>query len=311
LAVRADDGGIAHVPETLLASMAPADRTSDYFDSMAGRAGQNVTVSADGSSASLHWRIVDAHVRRREIRGSFYADFFERPSARPRPAVVLFGGSEGNLYGVEQQAALLAAHGFPTLALAYFGARGLPQTLTRVPLEYFARALRWLGSQPGVDPHRLYVDGVSRGSEAALLLGVHYPQLVHGVVAMSTSDFVLCSYPACDGPAWTFGGRPIEFQDSQADANAPIPVERIRGRVLLVCGGADAFWHSCPMAQAIVERRRPQPTTLLEYPDAGHGVGDPVPNVPRHLAAEEGRTRLANDRARADAWPKLLRFLSG
>ena len=35
-----------------------------------------------------------------------------------------------------------------------------------------------------MDPRRLVVDGVSRGSEAALLLGLRYPKLIGGVVAL-------------------------------------------------------------------------------------------------------------------------------
>ncbi len=38
--------------------------------------------------------------------------------------------------------------------------------------------------QPGIDPRHVLTYGVSRGSEVALLLGVHYPELVNGVIAL-------------------------------------------------------------------------------------------------------------------------------
>jgi dienelactone hydrolase len=52
------------------------------------------------------------------------------------PGVILIGGSEGGLHEVD--AALLAAHGFSVLALAYFGMPGVPPTIVDIPLEYFA-----------------------------------------------------------------------------------------------------------------------------------------------------------------------------
>src|ERR1700750_3006705 len=109
----------------------------------------------------------------------FYGQFWAAPPRAPRHAGVLeFGGSEGGLSGKSIGAALASA-GYPTLDLAYFAEPGLPATLKDIPLEYFARALRWLNRRPEVLKGQMYVLGGSRGSEAALLLGAHYPTLVH------------------------------------------------------------------------------------------------------------------------------------
>jgi hypothetical protein len=121
----------------------------------------------------------------------FYGVFWQPPAGQDNHVgIVEFPGSGGALN--LPLGAMLAARGFPTLALAYFGEPGLPQAATSLSLEYFAKALRWLGRQPGVDPSRLWVMGGSTGSEAALLLGVHYPNLVHGVAALSPSDAAEC-----------------------------------------------------------------------------------------------------------------------
>jgi hypothetical protein len=56
-----------------------------------------------------------------------------------------------------------------------FQGAGPAQTLTNIPLEYFTSAVRVLRAQPGVDPDHVLVAGVSRGGEAALLLGAHFP----------------------------------------------------------------------------------------------------------------------------------------
>ncbi|MDU0291699.1 acyl-CoA thioesterase/BAAT N-terminal domain-containing protein, partial [Saccharothrix longispora] len=64
---------------------------------------------------------------------------FEPADAGPHPGVLVLGGSEGGLR--EDDAALLASHGFAALALAYFGAPGVPDDLVEIPLEYFGTAL--------------------------------------------------------------------------------------------------------------------------------------------------------------------------
>lgn len=99
---------------------------------------------------------------------------FDRPSsARRHAAVLLFGGSEGGLStgGIAYR---FAAHGYPALAIGYFRGKGLPKLLVHIKLEYFVRALRWLDARPEVDPKRIVVLGISRGSEAAQLLGATF-----------------------------------------------------------------------------------------------------------------------------------------
>jgi pimeloyl-ACP methyl ester carboxylesterase len=125
--------------------------------------------------------------------------------ARRRPAILVLGGSEGGVPG-PLATDPLAIHNHAALALGYFKLRGLPQQLSRIPLEYFERALEWLRRQPQVGPDRIAVLGVSHGSEAALLSGAYFPRLVNAVIALFPSDAAICSFPGCLGPAWTFHG---------------------------------------------------------------------------------------------------------
>jgi hypothetical protein len=68
----------------------------------------------------------------------FFGEFFAPPGpVRRRPAVVVWGGSEGALGDSPGEAALLASRGIPALALAYFDEPGLPCSLSDVPLEYW------------------------------------------------------------------------------------------------------------------------------------------------------------------------------
>ncbi|HXA41684.1 MAG TPA: acyl-CoA thioester hydrolase/BAAT C-terminal domain-containing protein [Candidatus Solibacter sp.] len=253
----------------------------------------------------------------------FVGRYYSPPPGPPRTAVLLIGGSDGGMPG-PLLAGHLASDGYPTLALTYFSEPGLPQTLSSIPLEYFATALRWLATQPGVDAKRMVVMGVSRGSEAAMLLAANYTDLVDGVVASVPSNVALCAFPGCGGAAWTLHGAPVpytvQFNNPAPtdDPSAVIPVERMRGALLLDCGGEDLVWDSCPYAHAIIDRLNrhayPFPHQLQEYPHAGHGVGGLVPyepgldlGAPAKLA---GTASDSNELARQLLWPKVLAFLA-
>lgn len=111
----------------------------------------------------------------RPIREDGLAGLLHTPAGPgPHPGVLLLGGSEGGVpdNGV---AGLLASRGFAKLALAYFGADGLPGELVRIPLEYFGHAITWLSARPDVADGRVGVIGASRGGELALWLGATFP----------------------------------------------------------------------------------------------------------------------------------------
>src|ERR1022692_1064304 len=107
------------------------------------------------ATATLVRELTSAGVRcvqQTAVAAGFFGSYCA-PAGRAarRPAVLIFGGSEGGL-AVADLAGLLASHGYPALALAYFGAPGLPANLVRIPLEYFARAARWLRRTAGAAP---------------------------------------------------------------------------------------------------------------------------------------------------------------
>ena len=238
-------------------------------------------------------------------------------------AVLMLGGSEGGLPLTQPEA--LASRGHPALALAYFGVPGVPSTLTDIPLEYFATALRWLATQPGVDPARITVVGGSRGSEAAALLGVHYPKLVRSVALLSPSSIVNTALPDLSKPAWTFHGRPLphvgeaEFGNTNPlESGAVIPVEKVRGPVFLLYGDQDQLWPSGRFVEAMTHRMSKHPHTVVREAGAGHLVDFLVPNLPmasnsatyRGHSETFGGTVQDDSLGRLDAWTKLLTFLS-
>jgi dienelactone hydrolase len=108
------------------------------------------------------------------------------------------------------------------------------------------------------------------------------------------------------------------YSDSlkNASAEAEIPVEAINGPVLMISGQADSLWPSPEMARRVEQRLQARgfrhPVINLVYPDAGHAVfGVPVaadaPGLER--ATTVGGTVPGLVAARADGWPRVLRFL--
>lgn len=252
------------------------------------------------------------------------------------PALIVLGGAEGGIRWVRRTGALFAAQGYAVLAISYFRAEGLPPGLELIPLETFARGLTWLASQPGVDPHRIGIYGLSKGSEAALLTATRHPE-IRAVIAASPSNIV---WPGLPNPfipqsSWSEGGAPVPFlpydmsqgftsihalfmQSLPGAAQHPgavIPVERISGPILLISGEADGLWPAKTMADAIVARLRANNfrhrVVNLSYPEAGHMTPTPPglgPTAPASLAGMGG-TVEGPDRARAAAWPAMICFL--
>src|SRR4030042_2220057 len=126
------------------------------------------------------------------------ADLFHDGSGKPRKAIVLLGGSEGgkawSSRGTKKVVDQLVCLGYTLFSLAYFKSPGLPPFLEEIPLEYFAKAFKWLVNQPEVLPDELAVIGMSRGAEAALFLGSRDPK-INAIVALSGSHVVWQGIP--------------------------------------------------------------------------------------------------------------------
>jgi dienelactone hydrolase len=256
------------------------------------------------ASAQVERRLMAPHVSRTEVRDEgLVATLFRPPGSGRCPTVIVVGGSGGGLW--EAPAALLASHGFVTLALAYFGIAPLPPGLVEIPLEYFGTAIHWLQRQAGVQPQALAVLGESRGGELALLLGATFSE-IRAVVAYVPSGVLWMGIPVGGTahpeppPAWTWHGRPLPFmrggivgsaidwthspvalapgyvaalQNRSLVEQATIPVEKTQGPILLISGQADRM--SSPRLAEVAVRRAQQhhlafPVEHVSYPHAGH-----------------------------------------
>lgn len=237
---------------------------------------------------------------------------FFQPTGGPRPGILILGGSSGSLR--EQEAALLASHGYSTLALSYFGQEDLPVELNEIPLEYFHTAIQWLQANEAVQSDRLGIIGYSKGAEAALLLGAIFPEIKAIVVYASPPVAFqgLSSTTKQPTSSWLYKGEPVPFvayKPSQAfiqyteislEARLPlsfkssylenlenstnlekatIQVEKINGPLLIISGKDDQMWPAQHFGDMIERRLRkfkhPFPDRHLSYAGAGHKIGLP------------------------------------
>lgn len=270
------------------------------------------------------------------------ANFYPATTAEaPGPAILMFGGSEGGLSaGVARDAEALRAEGFSVLQISFYRFEGQEQNLEMVPLERFDRALDWLLTRGEVDAGRVGIFGTSKGAEAALIVASRRPE-IEAVVAIVPSSVSWAGINwDFDGrvpeASWSLNGEPypalpygdFDYQTGLYSlyANglkavgeheeAVISVEESEAPMLLICGGSDALWPSCPMADAIDARAEAMggpEVTVLAYPDAGHGAGGlPADTLAPETADEQldwGGTRRANRAAQQENWPKTVEFL--
>jgi acyl-coenzyme A thioesterase 1/2/4 len=239
-----------------------------------------------------------------------------RDRSRPRGAIMSLTGSGG---GVEMGfAPVLASLGYDVLSLAYFSFEDLPAAISAIPLEYFADGLAWMRRELGAT--RLAVQGASRGGEATMAIASYLPELIDGalaIVPMYTTSHGWDPARGADGnrgPSWTWQGQDVpyapalpgtSFEDMKrigdaspngfvmtpeyhamlnqpaARLHAALPIERFKGRLLMISGQDDQMWPSSWGADRVVDRLRAlghrHPYQHLSLPDTGHVT--PLPNT--------------------------------
>lgn len=315
----------------------------------------NVEVVEAGNvigSVTIQRRYADPNVRCSALRDAGLHGLLCFPGdGRPHPGVLVIGGSEGGI-GLPDVTTLLASHGFTALSLAYFGEAGLPATLQNIPIEYFKQAADWMITRPEVSSRQISLFGVSRGTEAALQLASMSPAI--DAVVVRSPSFArwegISSQGLPGGPAWTLSGKPLPYIPNRVPAwfwaqyqedrrlskpirqtplflydlsifgatdSVEIPVEKIRGPILLLSGKDDQIWPGDLMANKLMSRlknhRHPYRDMHLSYDNVGHSI--PCEYLPTSgdfgaLKVVLGGTAEGVAKAQRDSWPRILSFLS-
>jgi len=311
------------------------------------------------TSAKLHQQLATDGVTRREVREEgLVGTLFLPAGPGPHPAVIIVNGSGGGIN--EPRAALYASQGYAAFALGYFKAPGLSDYISNTPLEYFETALAWVHRTLRPLHGFVALSGQSRGGELVLLLGAMFPEHVSAVIGYVPGAVVHGAQSACDpatgrdGPAWLYRGEVVPhvwqnnrtatwaalnevdangvprrhaeavltaLDDPEAVARARIPVEKIRGPVMLLSGTDDAAWPSSRYSRMVRERlaevKHPYPVAWVDVEGAGHSILFPYvpttqlsfPHPVSGRLSTSGGTPANNAHADEASWAAVKTFL--
>lgn len=237
------------------------------------------------------------------------------------PLIILLGGSEGGNYfaNPDFDDILLEYHeyGMSVAAMGYFRTKNTPRSPAEISLEVLDRRIATLARNPAINENCIALVGFSKGAELALLLGSHFDTATQVVAAFPSHVTWNAVRTPTSRSSWSLHGEPLAYinaplfsftmqsgnftgefvkaftnaldkASSEEIEQARIPVENIKGPVLLVSGKQDEIWPSYAMANAIEER-------LKQY-----GFAHPV----EHIANEGGH--YSYDSKTSD---QVLRFL--
>ena len=231
-------------------------------------------------------------------------------NGRKDKVLIVMSGSNGGMELTRQAAEFYHKNGFPVLALALFRTKQTQKDLSRVPVEYVENAIAWLKKQ-GYE--RIGVDGMSKGSEMALVAASMFPEL-SCVIARVPSYFVsegLSGSGKNKRPSgtscWSYRGKELPFapyrsrsfnllkvllkekelhiisfnQDKDVTPDTVIPIENIKAPILLLSSTHDEVWPSFEsaslMEKKLTEIGFPYPYKHIAFENMSHAMLTELP----------------------------------
>jgi dipeptidyl aminopeptidase/acylaminoacyl peptidase len=212
---------------------------------------------------------------------------------RRRPALVLVHGWGRNAERMLPYVAILRSMGYHLLA---FDARhhGTSDRDGHASMKKFSEdiraAIEFVIDQPGVDPGRLGVLGLSIGGSAAIHAAAHDPRIRAVVTVGAFANPREAMLEMGFGKKLLAPAMPLTFRfmewrvGARFDDLAPErQIARIAGRVLIIHGQQDAF---VPVSNAHrLVRAAPNHAELWLLPDRGHSDVHLEPTLPGRLKA--------------------------
>jgi len=261
-------------------------------------------------------------IKSRRITDEFVGELFysDHPDNK---TIVWLGGSGSNLEINSLICAPLASHGFNVLSLPFFGEKGLPTQLSRIPLEYFDRVFAWLANHPLTGGKEVWLLGMSKGAELALILASRYPSITR-VALWAPHAYCFQGIAYKNESSWTYAGNdlpyirlrnrwvfarllgsfiknePFEFASiykkgislAQNKESARIKVEDAQADLLLFASKQCGMWNTYDGSVQILDTLRrnsyPHHYDLIVY----EGAGEPY-LVPYVIPASESSAKIA------------------
>ncbi|KAI7792022.1 hypothetical protein IRJ41_020240, partial [Triplophysa rosa] len=268
-------------------------------------------------------------VKEKGVRGTLFLP----PGPGPYPGVLDLWGGGGGL--VEYRSALLASHGFASLALEYLAPNEL--STADVDFSYFEKAYQVLQNHPKVQRDRLAMFGLSFGAAVTLSMAAYSkiikPQCCicisgsHGIPVDKSLFEIFEELKKNVFKIRVNEDNQVIYRDLilpiPSDMTLKVDVGRIKCPLLLVNAGDDQNWPSVESAEDMKEMMTKAGNLhLLEvqtYPGAGHLIEPPY--TPHFRASNfisqgtekivmlwGGQTKPHAD-AQEDAWKRILAFL--
>ncbi|XP_029017024.1 peroxisomal succinyl-coenzyme A thioesterase-like isoform X2 [Betta splendens] len=259
---------------------------------------------------------------------------FIPPGLGAFPGVIDIWGGGGGL--PEYRAALLASHGYATMALENFALDDLKGK--NLDLNYFEMALDKLKNHPQVISDRVGVVGLSLGAIFLLYLTAESPTFKPQCCISICGSNILSNDGTLNGfynsmfrninKSRLDENNSLIWQDvgleMLCDPTSLVDVGKINCPLLLVSGTDDQSWPTPKfadlMAQMMRSAGKEHLVTTLAYPDAGHLIEPPFSphfratafkvggNNKKVIMLWGGHTKPHAD-AQEDSWTKILTFL--
>lgn len=272
-------------------------------------------------------------------KDGFVGHLYQPENQKDRAVIVILGG-EQSLMPAKYVAQRFADYGIMAVTVALFGAEGLPKGVNMIPLEMAVKAVEELKARGA---KQIAVYGMSMGSIAAAYAARYIPDI---------DTLIMCSpsHTAFEGTldkksmaghsmlTWKgeelpyvkpdFSGKKMyqafkeAYQNKAMEAEAAIPIEQLKVRLLLVASEGDESWPAAYsvnyMKERLVKNNYAYPFKVLLFKEAGHLIGI-MPKRDEHkwlyrlmpLAyARERQNRKACNQAREEAEKAIIDWIT-